>query len=105
MPTTYQLLLDGEPADDDLHARIATLEVEESLDSPSAVQITLGITRTEDGDLTVLSDKRFRPLGPVAVVAGADAGKQCVFDGVVLAHAATLTPGLAGSTVRVWGRD
>lgn len=105
MPTTYQIVLDGQPADDDLHAAVQGLEVEESLDAPGAAQLTLAVNRTEDGDLTMVADPRFRPLAPVAVVAGADAGKQCVFDGVVLAHAATLPPGLAGASVRVWAHD
>ena len=39
MPSSYQLLLNGQPADPDLYTLIASLEVEESMDLPAAVQI------------------------------------------------------------------
>jgi hypothetical protein len=105
MPTTYQLRLGGTPAEDALYDKLTALEVEESLDVPGAVQFTLPVDRTQDGDLSFVGDPRLGPLAPVAVVAEAEAGKHCVFDGVVLAHAAKLTAGVAGSSVQVWGQD
>src|SRR5262245_23309550 len=107
MPSNYQLLLDGEPADPDLCAAVSSLEVEENMDLPGAVQLTLPVGRSADSDLTYASDPRFRPLANLAVVvapaaesggglaaaasallgpglAGAGTGPQCIFDGHVL---------------------
>jgi hypothetical protein len=107
MPSTYQLLLDGKGADADLYTAVATLEVEENLDLPGAVQLTLPVSRTDDGDLTYVSDDRFRPLANLAVVAGVGggAGPQCIFDGYVLAHKLHLEAGTTNSTLVVWGQD
>ncbi len=69
MPSTYQLLLNGQPADADLYAAISSLEVEESLDLPGAVQLTLPVGTSASGDLTYVSDSRFQPMANLAVVA------------------------------------
>lgn len=105
MPTTYQLRLSDAPAEEALYKKLTALEVEESLDLPGAVQFSLPVDRTKDGDLTFVGDPKFGPLTPVAVVTEADAGKQCIFDGVVLAHSAKLNAGVAGSSVQIWGQD
>src|SRR5437763_8296828 len=107
MPGTYQLLLNGQPADADLYTALTALEAEENMDLPGAVRLTLPVGRSEAGDLTYVSDGRFGPLANLAVVvtpgagvagggalAGAAAalgggggggpGPQCVFDGYVL---------------------
>src|SRR5689334_5675809 len=68
MPSTYQLLLDGQPADADLYTALTSLEVEENMDLPGAVQLTLPVGRSDDGELTYASDPRFRPLANLAVV-------------------------------------
>src|SRR4051812_30731857 len=108
MPGSLLLLLNGQPADPDLYAA-ASVEVEENMDLPGAAQLTLPISRTEDGDLNYASDARLGPLAGLAVVvsppdggaggspipgAGAVAGllggggspppSQCIFDGYVL---------------------
>src|SRR5580693_2579517 len=87
MPGGYTLLLNGCPADADLYSSIATLEVEESMDLPAALQLTLPIVRTAGGDLTYLSDARFQPLANLAVVAtpgsnGAEGTLDCTQDAV-----------------------
>lgn len=105
MPTTYQLRLGDEPVEAALYDKLTGLEIEESLDTPAAVQFSLPVDRSEDGDLTIVGDPKFGPLTPIAVVAEADAGKHCIFDGVILAHAAKLNAGVAGSSVQVWGQD
>lgn len=123
----YQLLLNGQPADSDLYAAITTLEVEESMDLPSALQLTVPIAATAGGDLLYVSDSRFMPLASVAVVAtpgtssaaGAIGGAvgavtsalgstptgQCIFDGYALSQKIHLDSGITHSTLVVWGQD
>src|SRR5262249_50825217 len=109
MPGTYQILLNGQPADRDLYTAVASLEVEESMDVPGAVQLTVPIARSSDGDLVYVSEGPLGPLVNLAVVAtlgggGAPGGAggvaggaalggastvsqtQCIFDGYVLSH-------------------
>ncbi len=131
MPGTYQIVLNGQPADAALYTVISSLEVEESLDQPGAVQLTLPIARSSDGDLVYVSDGKFAPLANIAVVAtpgGAGAsdvvggaaaavasafgagpakgsGAQCIFDGYVLSHKVHLETGITNSTLSVWGQD
>src|SRR5689334_23192906 len=119
MPGTYQILLNGEPADADLYTAISSLEIEESLDMPGAAQLSLPLARIGDGDLAYVTEGRFAPLANLAVVAtpgsagaggalgaavgavasalGGDAGKgsgaQCIFDGFVLSHKLHLETG------------
>ncbi|HEY1431479.1 MAG TPA: contractile injection system protein, VgrG/Pvc8 family [Stellaceae bacterium] len=131
MPGAYQILLNGKPADVDLYTVISSLEVEESLDMPGAVQLTLPIARSSDGDLIYVSDDRFAPLANIAVVAtpgdagaadaigdavgaaasafgagpGKGSGAQCIFDGYVLSQKVHLETGITNSTLVVWGQD
>jgi hypothetical protein len=130
MASSYQLLLGGQQADQDLYTLIAMIEVEESMDLPAAVQILLPVSRSSGGDLTYLSDPRFAPLANVAVVAaaggsgapgvlggvvgavtaalaGGDApsATQCIFDGYVLSQKVHLETGTTNSTLTVWGQD
>src|SRR5271157_3358017 len=111
MPSSYQLILNGQPADPSLYTAIDSLEVEESLDLPGAVQVNVPVVRSIGGDLTYVADGRFAPLANLAVVAtpgGNGAGgsvggavgavtsvlgggsggvaAQCIFDGYVLSH-------------------
>jgi hypothetical protein len=130
MAASYSLLLNGQPADPSIYTLIASVEVEESMDLPAAVQITLPVSRATTGDITYVDDPRFAPLAPVAVVtsaggsgaagvAGGAAGAvasalgggaappatQCIFDGYVLAQKVHLETGLTNSTICVWGQD
>jgi hypothetical protein len=131
MPSTYQLLLNGQAADTGLSTAIVSLEVEESLDLPGAVLLTLPVNRSEAGDLTYVSDSRFQPMVNLAVVvtpapgsaAGSPApslggaaaalgvggsgspGAQCIFDGYILSHKLHLETGTTNSTLSVWGQD
>lgn len=106
MTSTFQLLLNGTPADSSLITTMASLEVEENADLPGAVQINLPVTRTSGGDLLYINDSGFQPLANLAVVATAP-GKspQCIFDGYVLSHKLHLETGITASTLQVWGQD
>jgi phage protein D len=126
-------MFNGAPADADLYAAISAIEVEEALDLPSAVQLTLPVSATTDGDLTYVSDPRFGPLMNVAVVAdpssgplsagplagaagaalgdalgsggGGPAGKQCIFDGYILSQKLKLQTGTTDASLELWGQD
>ena len=58
MGTTYQVLLDGKPADADFYTDLGSLEVEENADLPGALQIRLPVHRTQAGDLTLCQRNR-----------------------------------------------
>jgi phage protein D len=131
MPSTYQLLLNGQAADATLYTAISSLEVEESLDLPGAVQLNVPLNRTDSGDLDYVSDSRFQPLVNLAVVvtpaAGSAAGSpaaalgsaasalgvggsgspssQCIFDGYILSVKLHLETGNTNSTLSAWGQD
>jgi len=131
MLSTYQLLLNGQSADPNLYTAITSLEVEENIDLPGAVQLTLPVARTDSGDLAYVSDGRFQPLVNLAVVVvpasasaagsaasalagaasalgvggGGGPGPQCIFDGYILCHKLHLETGVTNSTLTVWGQD
>lgn len=104
--STYSLLIDGNPADDDLVNAIASLEVEENAELPGAIALKLPVSTTDSGDLTYVADNRFRPFANLAVVATPEGGSpQCIFDGYVLSHKIHLETGITASSVEVWGQD
>jgi len=104
--STYQLVLDGAPADEALYGGIASLEVEENADLPGAIQLVLPVDTTAEGDLTWVSDPRVKPFANLAVVATLEGGSpECLFDGYVLSHKLHLERGATASTLRVWGQD
>ena len=129
MATSYQLTLGGQAADDTLYTLITSLEVEEGMDMASAIQISLPVSRSDQGDLAFVSDTRFAPLASAAVVATASGGAsgatsgpggavasalgggsapsaaQCIFDGYVLSQKLRLETGITNSTVSIWGQD
>jgi phage protein D len=130
MSSSYQILLNGQPADPSLYTLIASVEVEESMDLPGAVQIQLPISRDTNGDLTFVADPQFAPFSTIAVVAtaggagvagavGGAAGDvaaaladgaaapaaQCIFDGYLLSQKIHLETGTTNSTLTVWGQD
>ena len=130
MSTSYQILFDGQPADPDLYTSITSLEVEENMDLPGAVQLNLPVNRSDSGDVTYVADNRFQPLANIAVVvtpaagaatdlAGAAASAlgtlgiggggasaaQCIFDGYVLSQKLHLEKGTTNSTLAIWGQD
>jgi hypothetical protein len=127
MGNSYKLTLAGQPADDQLSTLITSLEVEEVMDGPAAMEIVLPLSRSDSGDINYVSDPRFAPLSNIAVVAtaggsgatGVTAGAaasplgggaapsadQCIFDGYVLSQRAHLETGLTKSTVSIWAQD
>ena len=106
MASTYRILLNGSVASDDFYSRISALEVEENADMPGAVQMTMAIARSEDGDLTSVNDAGLQPFANVAVVSAAE-GKtdECIFDGYILSQKIHLESGITASTVEAWGQD
>jgi phage protein D len=106
MASTFQFILNGTPADDQLLTVMGALEVEENADLPGAIQLTLPIDSDGNGDLTFVNDPRFQPLVNIAVVATPTGqSDQCIFDGYVLSSKLHLQKGTTGSTLRVWGQD
>src|SRR5256714_82849 len=106
MANTFQLLIDGNSADDALYTALTSLEVEENADLPGAIQLVLPVSRSASGELTYVSDDRFRPFANLAVVVTPE-GKpaECIFDGYVLAHKLHLERGTTASTLQIWGQD
>jgi phage protein D len=106
MASTYQLIINGTPADDALYTALTSVEVEENADLPGAIQLNLPVSRTANGDLQYVNDSCFQPLANLAVVATADGqSPQCIFDGFVLSHKLHLETGITASTLQVWGQD
>lgn len=106
MPSTFQLLMDGTAADEALYDALALVEVEENIDLPGAIELSLPVDRSKDGDLTFVSDPRFKPFANLALVAQLEDGQpECLFDGYVLSHKVHLETGITASTLKVWGQD
>jgi hypothetical protein len=104
MPTSYCILVDGAPAAD-LMGAASTIEIEENLDLPSAMSMHLPVSRSAKGDLTMVSERRFRPFADLSFVATTEAGPQCLFDGLVLSHKLHVARSGTQSTLEVWGED
>lgn len=104
--SSYQLMLDGQPAEDDFYTQVSSLEVEENLELPGAFQLQLPVSRTDTGELSFINDIRLRPFAPLSVVATVQ-GKptECIFDGFVLSHKLHLQTGTTSSSLEVWGQD
>lgn len=131
MGSSYQIFFNGQAATPDFYNAIATLEVEENMDLPGAVQISLPVSRSQSGDLTYVSDATLQPMVNVAVVvtpptggaggvggaaastvgaltgggSGAGSGAQCIFDGYILSQKLHLESGATNCTLTVWGQD
>src|SRR5215475_6591748 len=97
MSTSFKVLFDGSPADDDFYSQVGSVEVEENADMPGAVQITLPVS-VANNDLTFVADDRFRPFANIVVTASADGTtNECIFDGFVLSHKLHLDRGAVAS--------
>src|SRR6266545_3625678 len=95
MASTYQLFLNGAPAEEDLYT-----------DLPGAIQLRLPVSRSDDGDLTYVNDGRLGPLANLAVVATVEgAAPECIFDGYVLANRLHVETGTTNASLEVWGQD
>jgi len=130
MSETYQIIIGGQPVDAGLYTALTSLEVEENMDLPGALQLNLPVNRSPSGDLTYVSDSRFQPLTNIAVVVTPGAGSagglagaaasavggllggrssgpaaQCIFDGYILSQKLHLEKGVTNSTLAVWGQD
>jgi phage protein D len=103
--STYQVLFDGTPAEQEFYDLVSRLEIEENADLPGAISLQLPVA-ARDGELSWVGDARIAPYANLAVVATPDGGdQQCIFDGYVLTHKVHLPAGPAGATVDVWGQD
>lgn len=106
MASAYRIVLGGAPADTALHSAIVSLDVEESVDLPGAFELVLAVAADGAGDYTLVGDDRLKPFAPLAVEVDVDGGDtECVFDGVVLAHALHVDRGTTAATLRVRGQD
>jgi phage protein D len=104
--SSYRLVINGSPVEDSLHALLAEIEVEENVDLPGALQLSLPVGTDGHDDLTFLNDARFAPFAPVSLVAQPEGGTSaCIFDGCVLSHKAHLDAGTMASTLQVWAQD
>lgn len=125
---SYQIMINGQAADSDLYTAVAAVEVEESMDMPAALQITLPVTRNAQGGLSYIDDARFAPMSNIAIVAsaggasssalggaaasaasalggGSTSSAQCIFDGYVLSQRLHVETGITKSSLEVWGQD
>jgi len=103
--STYQVLFNGTPADQEFYDVVSRLEIEENADLPGAISLQLPVAE-KDGDLSWVGDARIAPYANIAVVATPDGGStQCIFDGYVLTQKVHMPSGPAGATVDVWGQD
>ncbi|HEX8769110.1 MAG TPA: contractile injection system protein, VgrG/Pvc8 family [Jatrophihabitans sp.] len=103
--STYQVLFDGTPAEQEFYDMVSQLEIEENADLPGAISMQLPVS-AKDGELSWVGDARIAPYANIAVLATPDGGDQhCIFDGYVLTHKVHLPAGPAGATVEVWGQD
>jgi phage protein D len=122
---SYQIMINGTPSEADLYTAIASVEVEESMDMPAALQLTLPVSRNAQGALSYVDDGRFAPLSNIAVVTSTGGGgtaaaasaaasllsgaststTQCIFDGYVLSQRLHLESGITDSNLEVWCQD
>jgi phage protein D len=106
VPSTFQIWLQGKPADEEFYDRLLSVEVEENADMPGAVQMRLPVARTADGDLTSVNDPGLQPLANLAVTVAPESGDSVViFDGYVLGHKLHMESGVRESTLEVYGQD
>lgn len=106
MAPTYQLLVDGNPANPELYGVFTSLVVEEDAELPTAIQLTLPIAGDGSSDITRINDSAFRPYANLSLVVTPDGGSpQCIFNGYVLSQKLHLDRGLTASTLEVWGQD
>lgn len=105
MPASFELHVGGVQASAALAEALRSVEVEENVDGPGAMTITLPVNRTPSGDLSYVDDGTFEPYTPVSVVLKAGRSSQCVFDGYVLSWHLHLDRASAGSSIRVWAQD
>ena len=123
MAATYQILLNGQAVDAGFYTDLVSLEVEESLDLPGAVELHLPVVATDSGDLTYISDPGLQPFSSLSVVVNPPGGSgsgglsgllsggssassaQCIFDGYVLSQKIHLDTGTTKSNVVIWGQD
>jgi phage protein D len=106
MASTFRLLMNGVAANEQLYTALTSLEVEENVDMPGAIQLSLPVNRTDGGDLSYVADDRFKPFANLAVVVTPE-GKpdECIFDGYVLSHKLHIETGTVSSTLQVFGQD
>jgi hypothetical protein len=104
--SSYQLLFDGSAADEVLQSAVSSVDVEENADLPGAVQLTVGVVATDQGDLQYVGDSRFQPFVNLAVVVTPDNGSaECIFDGYLLSQKLHLERGTTSSNLIVTGED
>jgi hypothetical protein len=105
---TLQLSAGGSPVPSAFYDAILELEIEENADWPGTLLLRLPADRTSQGDLQFVGDGTFEPMTNVCVSLTMNkpgAGRQCVFDGYVLAWGLHLTRGSTSSTIDIRAQD
>ena len=106
MPSTYQILFNGTPADSGFYDRITTLEIEENADLPGSLQLRLPVSRTEDGEISGVNETGLQPFDNIAVVVTPEDGAPgCIFDGFVLSHKLHIESALRSSWLELYAQD
>jgi phage protein D len=106
LPSKYQILLNGTPADSGFYDRVSSLEVEENADMPGSLQLRLPISRTEDGELSGVNESGLQPFANIAVVVTPEKGSPgCIFDGYVLSHKVHIESAVRSSWLELYAQD
>ena len=106
MPSTYQILLNGAPADSGFYDRISTLEIEENADMPGSLQLRIPISRNEDGEISGVNEAGLQPFDNIAVVVTPEEGTPgCIFDGFVLSHKIHMESAVRSSWLELYAQD
>ena len=106
MVNALQFLSNGKDDHESVCQFFSSIEVEESVDLPGAMEITLPLNATNARDLTFLASSTIQPYANISLVANTGIGSsECIFDGYVLSHKVHLETGTTNSTVKVWCQD
>ena len=106
MASTFQVLLNGTPAESGFYDRITSLEIEENADMPGSLQLRLPISRTEDEDLSAVNETGLQPFDNIAVVATPEGSAPgCIFDGYVLSHKIHIESAVKSSWLELYAQD
>lgn len=107
MPNALQIFSGIIEADDEsLCKSFGSIEVEESVELPGAIEIIVPLDATPARDLTRLGDASIQPYANLAIVVHVEGRpSECIFDGYVLSHKLHLETGTASSSLKIWGQD
>lgn len=106
MAHAYRILFDGQPAEEAVYRAVVSLDVEESIELPGAIELSLAVTTDGAGDYTFINDDSFKPYAALAVEVELEEGDtECIFEGVVLSHSFRADRGTTSAVLKVRGQD